>query len=901
MARWIQAVGVCCALVAIHLAVRAQAPVSPVLFLADYCSDSSAWHGMLRNLPRQRFGGELIQLYQGADGGVYARGEREPAGSPSFALDFYDPSRRTFDAGVIAGIPIDRKVEQLRAAIDHIVGATGHSRVIVVAHGMGGLVARAYVQGRGLTSKGHVIPYGADVAALIAIDTPHAGVEIGATPPEWDRECAAADTVNRREMRPRRNPFLEALNRQPWPSGTRLDAIVSYQIGPNGDTDGLVSRTSQDIGSLSGYWEHHPDVHVWPQRFLDGASAAAGATMLHTAVVRSATAAALVNSIVEEVDSAQEPGVAGPRDHLDPHIESPHPYTNNYDNVWTWTAPGSPTALDVTFDPLTAVEANFDFIHVTDGAGTHVPGSPFTGTSLAGRTVRVPGATVRIRLTTDGSVTGYGFRIAVLTAVSSAGFPESPHPYTDNLDRTWSYTLPGSPAAIDVSFDPQTAVELNFDYIHVMDAAGTGIEGSPFTGTTLAGRTVRVRGSTVQVRLTSDASVTAYGFRVTNVAAAADTPEARIWTLSGTVRDARTNASLSGVTVLVTDGPNANRQTTTDGSGNYSLANLAQSGFSVRFSRSGYESTGRGVTLTQDTRLDINLQPAVQTWSLSGHVRDAQTGAPLDDVTILVTDGPNANRSTTTDDAGNYSLGSLQPGTFTARFSRSGYDSASRSVSLTQNTTLSVTTLTRRPAPATTVVIQPNGEGTTVCRGRVGPEPMAFGLPVVELERDTANIGMGGTVNLTARPIGPQADVTLRWYLLGRYGRLVATGCTARYEGPDSIGSAYMTSVDIAVQKDGHRRSPSGGTVHINLYDERNRLPECNAVVTVTVRGAQYGGMTRIDLQGVGTWFPQGARTFTLPVRVRRGLYTITVGTTGRSPAPRNINVGCPRTDVIFN
>jgi hypothetical protein len=101
--------------------------------------------------------------------------------------------------------------------------------------------------------------------------------------------------------------------------------------------------------------------------------------------------------------------------------------------------------------------------------------------------------------------------------------PESPHPYSDNSDTTWSYTLAGNPSAIDVTFDAQTWVESDYDYIYVMTGAGAPISGSPFTGASLAGRTVRVQGATVRVRLTSDGSLTGYGFRITRVVAAGGT------------------------------------------------------------------------------------------------------------------------------------------------------------------------------------------------------------------------------------------------------------------------------------------------------------------------------------------------------------------------------------------
>ncbi len=91
--------------------------------------------------------------------------------------------------------------------------------------------------------------------------------------------------------------------------------------------------------------------------------------------------------------------------------ESSHPYLDSYDNEWTYTLPGSHASIDVTFDAQTETESGWDFIYVMDGAGNQVSGSPFDGTDLASQTLNVPGSTVRIRLTTDGSVTRWGFRV----------------------------------------------------------------------------------------------------------------------------------------------------------------------------------------------------------------------------------------------------------------------------------------------------------------------------------------------------------------------------------------------------------------------------------------------------------------------------------------------------------
>ena len=60
---------------------------------------------------------------------------------------------------------IERFAEQLAARIDTICGVTGAERVVLVAHSMGGLVARAYLRRFGAGR----------VASLITVATPHHG------------------------------------------------------------------------------------------------------------------------------------------------------------------------------------------------------------------------------------------------------------------------------------------------------------------------------------------------------------------------------------------------------------------------------------------------------------------------------------------------------------------------------------------------------------------------------------------------------------------------------------------------------------------------------------------------------------------------------------------------------
>ena len=95
---------------------------------------------------------------------------------------------------------------------------------------------------------------------------------------------------------------------------------------------------------------------------------------------------------------------------------SAHPYANMTDTTWAFTQPGAPSSIKVTFAGRMNLEANYDFIYVTDKSGKNISGSPFTGNTLSGATVTVPGDTVKLRLTTDYSIVEWGFEVANVSA-----------------------------------------------------------------------------------------------------------------------------------------------------------------------------------------------------------------------------------------------------------------------------------------------------------------------------------------------------------------------------------------------------------------------------------------------------------------------------------------------------
>ena len=217
------------------------------------------------------------------------------------------------------------------------------------------------------------------------------------------------------------------------------------------------------------------------------------------------------------------------------HLESAHGYADDSDYTWIYTDIDASRGMTLTFSGDTATESGYDYIYIYSGNATDADDilvGTYTGDELSGQQVNVPGNTVKIRLTSDFSVSSYGFKVTDLQTTTvryPEGAPlvgdwhdlESCHNYKNNSDYTWTYTTPGNADSLAVTFSEDTRVESGCDRIYIYDENGTPIEGGAdgHSGTGLAGRTVSVPGKTVQIRLVSDSSVNYYGFRVSDLRA----------------------------------------------------------------------------------------------------------------------------------------------------------------------------------------------------------------------------------------------------------------------------------------------------------------------------------------------------------------------------------------------
>ncbi len=90
-------------------------------------------------------------------------------------------------------------------------------------------------------------------------------------------------------------------------------------------------------------------------------------------------------------------------------LESDHNYANNEDKTWILTKSGT-QSVAVTFSRDTIVERGWDYIYIYDANDALI--GKYTGNELAGKRILILGDTVKIRLTSDGSGTGFGFALS---------------------------------------------------------------------------------------------------------------------------------------------------------------------------------------------------------------------------------------------------------------------------------------------------------------------------------------------------------------------------------------------------------------------------------------------------------------------------------------------------------
>ena len=280
----------------------------PLVFVHGFCSQSSDWatlqsklYPRLQSLPGQLYpsADTFDVLYDSSADSVkfYLNGAAVNEGAIpeatrffriKFYEPFYNPSTGELDPANVAKISVLNKAYELSRAIKRITAITKASDVILVAHSMGGLVSRSYLENmasKGLCySYGDVVPnynngtcapgtgdaaFASNVADLISIDSPHAGTPIADLDIHFLEpilgDCVADPSVSRDELNPKAfggAGLIEALNydgsmiagTSPSDNRIRIQAVEDYfsdVTDPWDNFHGFLTGYSDDIVLLT--------------------------------------------------------------------------------------------------------------------------------------------------------------------------------------------------------------------------------------------------------------------------------------------------------------------------------------------------------------------------------------------------------------------------------------------------------------------------------------------------------------------------------------------------------------------------------------------------------------------------------------------------------------------------
>lgn len=183
-------------------------------------------------------------------------------------------------------------------------------------------------------------------------------------------------------------------------------------------------------------------------------------------------------------------------------MQTAHPYTNNYFDVAKISRPFA-DRIRVHFDYI-ETETGDDYVNTS--AGDNWSGNYYDVWSSW-----VNASELSVDFSSDGSVTRNGFKIDKIQYEPSDSYTgvinelDSPHNYSNNYNKTWTIKRAGA-SKIRVHFS-KIDTENNYDYLR---SSG----GDQWSGYYTDTWSSWITGDTIDVTLTSDFSVTDWGFKI---------------------------------------------------------------------------------------------------------------------------------------------------------------------------------------------------------------------------------------------------------------------------------------------------------------------------------------------------------------------------------------------------
>ncbi len=141
------------------------------------------------------------------------------------------------------------------------------------------------------------------------------------------------------------------------------------------------------------------------------------------------------------------------------------------------------------------------------------------------------------------------------------------------------------------------------------------------------------------------------------------------------VPEARVMAVVRGAGLAASDN--------TDANGAFTLEGLAPGTYEVRAATFG-QGTDTSARKTVELQGDLTLDLEAPLGRLTGSVREAETGRPVSQALVELQAGEGAFEAASTDSAGRFDLADVEPGSHALSVRKSGYETATRSVQVSE-------------------------------------------------------------------------------------------------------------------------------------------------------------------------------------------------------------------------
>lgn len=204
-----------------------------------------------------------------------------------------------------------------------------------------------------------------------------------------------------------------------------------------------------------------------------------------------------------------------------------HNYSNYADETFYYTDVTA-SSLDLQFDNACKTEKKYDPVYIYDENDKLI--GEYSGNDLSAKFIHINGSSIKIRFTSDHSQTFYGYSLRYLspnyTSVNEGSnaysYPESGHTYNNYANETYEYYCKKPLTKyLELKFSEKTKTEDKYDTISVYGSDNKLI--GTYSGTQLAGKTIKVDGSYFKIVLKTDRSAAYYGFSFDSITAVQST------------------------------------------------------------------------------------------------------------------------------------------------------------------------------------------------------------------------------------------------------------------------------------------------------------------------------------------------------------------------------------------